>query len=146
MKSNMITQIIAFLFAALFLYTGISKLIDYSVFEEEIAISSLLQPVAPWIARILPVSELIVSAMLLVPNLRPKGLYASLGLMAIFTIYMGAILFYRSDETCGCGGFLEKLSPSQHFILDGFFVMLALGGVLLEKTKHLDKTNIPISK
>jgi len=131
MKTSTITEIIALLFVILFLYTGISKLMDYSVFREQIALSPLLAPVSNWVAILLPSTEIIISVVLFIPRSRLIGLYTSLILMVLFTGYVIYILNYNEHLPCTCGGFLEMLSWKQHLILNGFLIALAFTGVLL---------------
>jgi len=131
MKISTITEIIALLFVILFLYTGISKLMDYSVFREQIALSPLLAPVSNWVAILLPATEIIISVVLFIPRSRLIGLYASLILMVLFTGYVVYILNYNEHLPCTCGGVLEALSWKQRLILNGLLIALAFTGVLL---------------
>lgn len=128
-----ITETIVILFIILFLYTGISKLMDYSVFKEQIAVSPILHPVAPIIAGTLPWMEFIVATLLVIPRWRLKGLYVSLALMISFTLYIIYMLLFYKDLPCSCGGVIQLLSWDQHIIFNGLFILLALTGVLLEK-------------
>ena len=128
-----IVEIISFLFIILFLYTGVSKLMEYAVFKEQIAESPVLQPVAPFIAWALPLTELLVSLMLIIPRWRLKGLYASLLLMIAFTIYIGAIMTFAKELPCSCGGIISLLSWRDHLILNSVFILLAFAGVRLER-------------
>jgi len=137
MKISTITEIIALLFVILFLYTGISKLMDYSVFREQIALSPLLAPVSNWVAILLPATEIIISVVLFIPRSRLIGLYASLILMVLFTGYVIYILNFNEHLPCTCGGVLEALSWKQHLILNGLLIALAFTGVLLgRRSQH----------
>ena len=133
MKRSTLVEIIALLFVILFLYTGISKLMDYSVFKEQIASSPVLKPIAPWAAWILPVSEFGVAVSLFIPRWRLKGLYAALGMMILFTGYIGAILLLDDHIPCSCGGVIELLSWQGHLIFNGVWIGLALTGIILGK-------------
>jgi uncharacterized membrane protein YphA (DoxX/SURF4 family) len=133
MKKTILVEIIAFLFIILFLYTGISKLMDYSIFKEQIALSPILSPVANWVAVILPGTEIVVSLLLFIPRSRSAGLYASLVLMTLFTGYIVYILIFNDRLPCTCGGVLEALSWKQHLFLNIFLVGLALTGIILKR-------------
>lgn len=135
MKKNMIIEIIAIWFVFLFLYTGISKVMDYSVFKEQIGQSPVLKPFAAWIAWILPLGEFIVAALLFLPHTRSKSMYAALGLMTIFTLYIGAILLLDDHIPCSCGGIIELLSWKGHLVFNGICIGLAATGILLQRTK-----------
>ncbi|THU39601.1 DoxX family membrane protein [Niastella caeni] len=133
LSKSTIVEIISVLFIILFLYTGISKLMEYAVFKEQIAESPILKPVASFIAWALPLTEFIVSLLLIIPRWRLKGLYASLFLMIAFTIYIGAIMLFNKELPCSCGGIISELSWNGHLIFNSIFILLALIGVLLEK-------------
>jgi uncharacterized membrane protein YphA (DoxX/SURF4 family) len=126
-------ETIIVLFVILFLYTGISKIMDYAIFKEQIAMSPLLAPVAHPIAAVLPWVEFAVVLLLIIPRLRLKGLYASLGLMIAFTIYILAMLAFNKDIPCSCGGVIELLSWDQHIIFNAVFIILAGIGCWLER-------------
>ncbi len=54
MKRSAIIEMVSLLFVLLFLYTAISKLLDYSVFTEQMGASPVLEPVSGFIAWALP--------------------------------------------------------------------------------------------
>jgi uncharacterized membrane protein YphA (DoxX/SURF4 family) len=133
MRKNTIVEIISLLFIILFLYTGISKLMDYAVFKEQIATSPLLAPISGWIAILLPAIEIMLSVILFIPRWRLKGLYASLVLMIMFTGYIIAILTFNEHIPCSCGGVIELLSWKGHIAFNSAFIGLALAGIALGK-------------
>ena len=141
-KKETIVETIAFLFVILFLYTGISKLMEYSVFKEQIAESPVLKPFASFIAWSLPLTEFVVSVLLVIPRWRLKGLYASLILMILFTLYIIGIMIFYKDLPCSCGGIISLLSWQQHLVFNSGFIVLALIGVLLEKKIRLSVKNV----
>ena len=131
-KSTIIETIVV-LFIILFLYTGISKLMEYAVFREQIAESPILQPIAPFIAWALPLTEFLVSIVLIIPRWRLKGLYASLALMVAFTGYIIAIMTFNKELPCSCGGIIALLSWKGHLVFNTVFIVLAFIGVRLER-------------
>jgi len=132
-KHKFIVELISILFVILFLYTGISKLMDYTIFKEQIATSALLAPVARPIAFWLPVIEFFVVLLIIVPRWRLKGLYVALALMILFAGYIIAILTFNEHIPCSCGGVLELLSWKQHIVFNGVFILMAVTGIVLEK-------------
>ncbi|SRR5258708_18574315 len=143
MKKSFVIEIIAYLFTILFLYTGISKLMDHTVFREQLAVSPVLQPFASWMAWALPLAELVIAVMLFIPVWRLKGLYATLSMMILFTIYIGAILLFDDRLPCSCGGVIEFLSWPQHLILNGLLILTATTGIVLSRrTPQTFKTTI----
>lgn len=136
MKHSTTIEIIAISFMILLLYTGISKLMEYPVFKEQIAASPVLKPFAPWIAWGLPLTELIVAVLLFLPRWRLKGLYTALGLMLLFTGYIITILSFSEHLPCSCGGVLESLSWKAHLVFNSVFIILALTGIFLERQSN----------
>src|SRR5689334_16631231 len=100
MKRTTIIELIIVLYAILFLYTGVSKLMEYSVFKEQIAQSPILAPIATPVAFILPWLEFAVIVLMMIPKWRLKGLYASLVLMIGFTGYVIGILLFNEKLPC----------------------------------------------
>ncbi len=117
----------------LFLYTAVSKLMDYSLFKEQIGSSPILAPVAPFLAWALPLGEIAVAVLAFIPKWRIWGLWASFALMLIFTGYIIAILNFSAEIPCSCGGILEKMDWNQHLVFNIVFTLLALLGALMER-------------
>lgn len=138
MKAKTFAEAISIVFIILFLYTAISKLTDYQVFKEQIAQSPLLSPISKIIAWALPVIEILVAMLLFLPRFRLYGLYASLSLMIIFTLYIGAIMTFSAEIPCSCGGILAGLNWAQHLFLNIVLTGLsALGILLVKRTKNM---------
>lgn len=133
MKKTVFLEIIIVLYVILFLYTGISKLIDYPVFKEQIATSPLLVPVSKIIAISLPWIEFLVVMLLIIPRWRLKGLYSAFLLMSLFTIYIIGILLFNKELPCSCGGVISELSWGQHIVFNAAFIMLAAIGARIER-------------
>jgi uncharacterized membrane protein YphA (DoxX/SURF4 family) len=133
MKKTTITETIVFLYTVLFLYTGISKITDYSIFKEQIAVSPILVPISRSVAASLPWLEFLVVLLLVVPRWRLKGFYASLVLMILFTIYIIGMLAFDKNLPCSCGGVIELLSWKGHVIFNSVFMILSVIGIYLEK-------------
>ncbi len=129
----LVVDIIAIIFMILFLYTGISKLMEYQIFREQIAESALLAPFSTVLAIALPATEILVALALLIPRTRLVSLYVSLILMAMFTIYIGLLLLFRSNLPCSCGGIMAELSWPQHLVLNILFIVLATIGITQER-------------
>jgi len=133
MKRTTIVEIISVLFIILFLYTAISKLMEYSVFKEQLAASPFLAPVASFVAPSLLAVEFLLILLLAIPRWKLKGLYVSTALMAIFTLYIIVMMFFADHLPCSCGGVLAELSWGQHIIFNFVFIALGIVGIALEK-------------
>jgi len=139
MLKRTIPSIVALLLVVLFLYTGISKLMDYSVFKEQIAESPILAPIAPFIAWALPLVEFAVAVALFIPAWRLWGLYASSVLMLLFTGYIAALLSFSEELPCSCGGILQEMSWQQHLVFNITFTVLSIVSAILERKRRKAK-------
>lgn len=133
MKKSNFVEIISMLFVILFVYTAISKFMDFTLFKETIASSPVLAPVAGVAAWVIPIVEILVSILLLIPVLRLKGLYAALGLMMAFTLYIIYILKFSPHIPCSCGGVIELMSWREHLVFNCGFIVLAILGIWLSR-------------
>jgi uncharacterized membrane protein YphA (DoxX/SURF4 family) len=133
MKRATIIEGIVVIYIILFLYTGISKIIDYPTFKEQIAQSPLLGPFSKMVAILVPLIEFTIVILLTVPRWRLKGFYASIVLMTIFTIYIISILSFSKEIPCSCGGIISELSWGQHIFFNSIFIVMAIIAVFFEK-------------
>lgn len=133
MKRSIIVWLIAMSFIILFLYTGVSKLLEYDVAKEQIALTPLLAPIAGGIVIALPILEILVSIILFFSRTRKYGLYASLVLMCLFTGYVINILSYNDQLPCTCGGVLEEMTWPQHLIFNGSMIVLSVLALYLSR-------------
>jgi hypothetical protein len=82
--------------------------------------------------------------LLIAPNWRLKGLYASLFLLSAFSIYIIITGIIDKDLHCSCGGLLEKLSTKEHIAFNCAFIIINLIGIKLEtalkRRKYTNKT------
>lgn len=122
---------IAYFFILLFCYASISKILDFENFQVQIAQSPLLSAYAGLVSYATIILELIIAAFLLVPKLRLIGLYASLGMMSAFTVYIYLILNYSDFVPCSCGGILEKLGWTEHLIFNIICILVATASIII---------------
>ena len=108
------TVLSIYFFVILFVYTAISKLIDFENFQVQIAQSPLLSAFATTIAYGVVIGELIIAVLLCFRKTEKLGLYLFLGFMVAFSIYIYLILNYSPFVPCSCGGILEKMGWTEH--------------------------------
>ena len=126
-QSKILIQISAvtrYLLIFLFTYTGISKLIDHDNFYTSILLSPVIHDQALIIAWLVPVAELLIVALLLSNKYRQIGLFFSILLMIIFTVYIAYMILFIKDLPCSCGGILKQLSWSNHILFNSFFIVI----------------------
>ena len=136
-------DIICGLLIFLFTYAAVSKLTDRPHFQAVLEQMLLIKYVAGFISFALPVTELAVCALLFMPDTRLLGLYASFGLMLVFTLYIGFMILYAPHLPCSCGGFLQKLNWSQHLVFNLVFITLSATAIkLYHSNKNIVATRI----
>ena len=134
MKRTAVIEVIAALLILLFLYAAFSKLLEFRTFVAELDEHPLFRHRAVFVAVAIPLVEIFTAFCLFMPAIRIWGLWGSLVLMGIFTLYIGAMLAFDSHLPCSCGGVLQQLTWKEHFIFNIGFTLLALGGVLLQRS------------
>jgi len=146
MKNKNIVEIISVLLILLFVYTAVSKIINYSNFKYTIDRVDLVKPLAGPLSIFVPTAELIVSFLLLTPSLRKWGLYGSFLLMLMFTIYVGYIIYFAPYRPCSCGGIITKMTWRQHLIFNTVFTILSLIGIRLHGKQKAKSSPVNFSK
>ncbi len=136
MKSSFLVSCISIFFILLFLYTGIVKLMEVNLFKEQLASSPLLGSLAGIVTWALPIGEILLAIVLLIPAWRLKGLYLSAILMTLFTAYVAVILFMDNQLYCSCGGIIEELSPKQHLLFNSACIVLCIIGIIVTRRKQ----------
>lgn len=130
--------IISLLFILLFVYAAVSKLLDFQTFETQIGQSPFLSGFSDWVPYGVVTSEIVAALLLAFTKTRLLGLCLSLILMLLFTVYIIMILYFSSDIPCSCGGVLEALGWKGHLIFNGFFIGIALIGILIQRKQKYD--------
>jgi len=139
MKATYLLDILIFIFVTLFLYAGVSKLMDYISFKQQLETSPILAPISSITALGIPLLEISISLLLIVPSWQYKGLLCSCMLLSIFTVYIFFLLTINSHIPCNCGGIIESMSWKQHLVFNIFFI--ALNGLLIRlKGSHINRT------
>lgn len=126
---NYFIEIVCLLFILLFVYAGVSKLIDFENFRAQIGQSPLLSPFANFVSMGVIAAEMIISVLLVFPKSKYLALWLSSALMTMFTAYIVIILNFSSFIPCSCGGILEKMGWGEHLVFNIVFMILAMAAV-----------------
>lgn len=122
----------------LWTYTALSKLTSL-----DIAVSFLLNSpfaaVAHQLAILLPVTELFLALLLLVPRTRLFGLTLSAMLLVAFTCYIIYMLGFYPKRPCNCGGVIAALSWTQHIFFNLFFIAITILSIKWYHHKIVDQ-------
>jgi putative oxidoreductase len=136
-RRQVFLECISALLIMLFFYASLSKFLDFKTFTGEMNNQPLPNSWTPFLVWFIPCSEIAISLSLMIEKTRLVGLYASLLLMGLFTIYTVFILFhFFSYIPCSCGGVIKKLTWRQHLFFNLFFVALSVCGIILQRRKH----------
>ncbi|MCY0976860.1 tellurium resistance protein TerC [Chryseobacterium wangxinyae] len=135
---------VSYFFVLLFCYAAISKMLDFENFQVQIGQSPLLSAYAGFISYAVIILEIVIVILLIFPRSNLFGLYASTALMSAFTIYIFLILNYSEFVPCSCGGILEKMGWTEHFIFNILCVIMGgLSVFITERAGHM--TNLKTS-
>lgn len=121
--------IISIFLIFLFAYTACSKLIDSKAFATVLGSVPLIGRGAGIVAILLPLAELLIVLLLLFESTRLVGLYASLLMLCVFTIYLGYMILAVPHLPCSCGGVISRMSWRQHVVFNLFFIGLTMIGI-----------------
>jgi len=133
---NFLQELIAAAFILLFAYTGFSKLIDHEVFLNALQHSPVTSPLSGALVYLVPIDELAVAGLLLIPAFRRVGFLLATLAMAIFTTYIAWLLLTAEELPCSCGGVISALSWKQHLVFNIFFLALGAQGYILSRPRQ----------
>jgi hypothetical protein len=131
MKRSLVSELVIGLLILLFIYTATSKLLDFSTFRHVLSRSPLIGNKAPVVAWILPLIEILISMMLILPRTRAIGLWSSFALMLTFTGYVAWMLAYAPQLPCSCGGVIKQMTWKQHLVFNITYTLIAFLGIWL---------------
>lgn len=140
---NLVIFLISYAYAFIYCYAGVSKLLDFELFQLQLGQSPIISTYAGFISYFVIIIEFLICGLLVFSNTRSTGLYLSTGLMIAFTAYIYLILNYADNIPCSCGGVLEKMTWSQHFIFNLIFVLLGIIAIVLNTARKINmKTTV----
>jgi putative oxidoreductase len=135
--NRILLQVPVFLLVLVWVYAATSKLLDFGRFEKKMHNQVLYPFVQSVLIYCLPATELFTALLLLFDRTLLKGLWLSLGLMMIFTAYIGlALLHFFRHVPCSCGGILENMSWQAHLYFNLFILALDLIAIVIFKRKE----------
>lgn len=126
----------ALILAFVFAYTAIAKVYDWQATK----LAMYNQVIPDWSKDLLlygiPLVEILVALMLLIPKWRAKGFLASLILMLAFSAYVAWVWFGLAGRVpCSCGGIISSLGWGQHLVLNLGLTGLSAWGMRMEVKK-----------
>lgn len=120
------------LLVILFFYTAISKLLDIGQFEKQLRNQVFPAWAVTPLLWLIPISELIVTELLIFKKTRLAGLYGALIMMVVFTAYIGLVYLNVFNRVpCGCGGVIKNMGFGAHLVFNFFFLILSVVGIYM---------------
>lgn len=135
-QKSTISFIISLLFVFIYSYTGIDKLGNIDKFSRGISKIPYVGGMHVWIGWGVPLLELLISALLIIPGSNQLGLKLATSLMAVFTAYLALMLAFAEKRMCHCGGVIESMGWVEHFLFNIVFTLL--GGYALYLNKNIN--------
>ncbi|OJX54854.1 MAG: hypothetical protein BGO88_02985 [Flavobacterium sp. 38-13] len=133
---KLFVEVTVALLVVLFLHTAISKFLDFKGFVYDLNNQPFPNSFTPYLAWLIPLTELVIVCFLLFEKTRLAGLYASLVLMSAFTVYTCLVLLdVFAYVPCSCGGVVSYLTWAQHFFFNLFFVVIISIAIVLNRSK-----------
>ncbi|SFE45466.1 hypothetical protein SAMN05518672_106181 [Chitinophaga sp. CF118] len=135
-KREIIISTVSFLFIAMFTYAAVSKWLGFTVFVSQIKRQPFDSKYIPLLVWGIPISEVLVSLLMMIDRTRNIGLKIATGMMILFTGYIILIqLNYFGKIPCACGGAITELTWMEHLYFNLFFVCAGIVAILLMKNK-----------
>lgn len=123
-KKNIIKGI-SLLLGAVFLYAGLTKVLELDKFYYQLGKSPLIPfGYNTFVGNAILFLELII-VILIYKNYVRLSLLISFGLMCFFSIYISYLLYFSYYIPCNCGGILGELSWENHLIFNIFLTFIA---------------------
>jgi uncharacterized membrane protein YphA (DoxX/SURF4 family) len=126
---NWLVDVSQILLVGVFLYSAISKVLDYSDYYRNLMRSPLFHTGEVLIiSHVVIIIEFATAVMLLIPKTRRTAFGLAFFLLISFSFYLTAIAFFFSSLPCGCGGILSKLGFGPHIVINLLSALFATVG------------------
>lgn len=133
-KREIQLRLIAGSIACMHCYAVYIKLRNYKKANLEMRAQLFSDQVADVLTWAIPMTEIVLILLLLHTVTRLKALWASFGMLMIFTVYIGlAMSGIFGREPCSCGGILGNVNYGWQILFNLPFLFLSLWGISLEK-------------
>lgn len=118
----------SFMLVLLFTYTALDKLSDMRIFEYGLKAQVFHSAMIPALKWGIPLAELLIVILLLVPRLNRAGIVAGTFLMLSFTVYIVLVLStVFSKVPCACAGVFRTITWQQQL---GLNLVVLIPGIL----------------
>jgi putative oxidoreductase len=134
MKKEIFVDFFIAILIILFTYTAFSKLFEQNLFVSQMqrAPVLLMKIFAPVLGWLLPATELVIVAGLMIDRFQIKALKVAFILFALFEFYIVLMLISGLHLPCSCGGVIGKMTWKQHVPFNLFFMIASLYSIHLK--------------
>lgn len=119
-----------------FLYSAVAKFVEFAEFRSELGKSPFLHPIAGFMAWAVPVLELVVAILLIVPRAQRIALYGYFYMMAAFTAYVYLMMKKAYYLPCVCMGIFDDLAWETHLVVNAVITVLVFMAILLGQGRN----------
>lgn len=133
---NCLPEFISAVLIFLFVYTAISKLIDWRTFHYSLSKSPLIGNLASFVTWMIPITEVGIVMLLSLPTMRLLGMFAAFLLFIVFTLYIGYMILFVPDLPCSCGGIIQQMSWKLHLVFNLFITVIVYAGIYIERQRR----------
>ncbi len=134
-KTSLLFRIVSAAVVLVFSYTAANKIVDWQQFKVALNKSPYLHDWVTILQILIPLSELGIVLLILVPRTMLFGMYAAFFLMAVFSCYVFVMLRYSYFLPCSCGGIISAMNWNQHLAFNLVMtIMIAAAIFQIEKT------------
>lgn len=134
MKKKIALEGIVSMLILLYLYTGLTQVLSFRFFYGNIFNQPIFQWSKPVLVYLIPASQLLIAGGLLFERTRKFALWASLGLLTVFTTYILLIILNALARVpCSCGGVISSFTWPQHLVFNLFFLLINVTALFLRR-------------
>ncbi|AZI26686.1 hypothetical protein EA772_15535 [Pedobacter sp. G11] len=139
---NLLYQTGISLLIILWIYAAGSKLLEYNSFKHQLTLQHFPFKIENTMAWLLPSIEILAAILLTIPRTIRYGLYTSVILLTLFTLYIIFILTgIHNKAPCSCGGVLNMLSWKSHLVFNLIFLSINAWTVQVFHQKRKEAEN-----
>lgn len=143
-RHALVTTVAVFLCGVLFLFSAGDKLKNQQEFRVQVAKSPILTGHEDVVAWAVPIAEIAIATLMIVPFTRQAGLYGFFTVMLAFTGYIIILLNGAERPPCGCNALTEEMSLEWHAVMNVMFSALAAGTIILNDKRRNAQASKPI--
>lgn len=134
MKKKIALEGIVSMLILLYLYTSLTQVLSFRFFYGNIFNQPIFQWSKPVLVYLIPASQLLIAGGLFFERTRKVALWASLGLLTVFTTYIVLIILNALARVpCSCGGVISSFTWPQHLVFNLFFLLINVIALSLRK-------------